>query len=269
MRHQWLMNTKKWSDLLGLTPFITLGRHKIMAKKTSLNSDRSGTARAIQDLREKASKLIKQWKRPENLFVLNAQKAAFVIIDMQNFSCAPVDGVALPRIGTVVTQINRLADFCREKGIPVIWVRQNITSTGTLDDAGLYSLFHDKDHAESTMNRGNGTEIYSDMHVDPSCDHIVFKNRYIAFLSNPPELREKIDSLKRKQLIVAGIAANVCVESTIRDAMQLDYEVLLVSDGVTAADDVLLESTLTNMRLFFGDVRTAKEIMEELANKTT
>ena len=133
-----------------------------MARETSLNSDRLETARAIQDLREKASKLIKQWKRPENLFVLNAQKAAFVIIDMQNFSCAPVDGVALPRIGTVVTQINRLADFCREKGIPVIWVRQNITSTGTLDDAGLYSLFHDKDHTESTMNLGNGTEIYSE-----------------------------------------------------------------------------------------------------------
>lgn len=209
--------------------------------------------------------MMKQWKRPENLFALNSQKAVFVIIDMQNFSCTPVNGGALPRIEMVITQINRLADFCRDKGIPVIWVRQNITSTGTHDDAGLYSLFHDKDHTKSTMNRGEGTEIYSDMHFDPSRDHVVFKNRYSAFLSKPPELREKIDALKRTQLIIAGVAANVCVESTVRDAMQLDYEVVLVSDGVTATDDALLECTLKNTRLFFGDVRTAEEIMVELA----
>ena len=210
-----------------------------------------------------------QWKRPENVFILNSQQAAFVIIDMQNFSCAPTTGGSLPRISEVITQINRLADFCRDKGIPVIWVRQNITSTGTLDDAGLYALFHDKDHTNRTMNRGEGTEIYSDMHFDPSSDHVVFKNRYSAFMSDPPELREKIDTLKRTQLIVAGIAANVCVESTVRDAMQLDCEVVLVSDGVTASDDALLSSTLKNTRLFFGDVRTTEEIMKELANEAT
>ncbi|OHE75730.1 MAG: hypothetical protein A2107_09480 [Verrucomicrobia bacterium GWF2_62_7] len=202
-------------------------------------------------------------KRPKDLFVLNPEKAAFVVIDMQNFSCAPTAGSALPRITKVIAKINRLADFCRKKSIPVIWVRHNITSTGARDDAGLYSRFHDRHHMENTMNLGRGTEVYSEMHFDPSRDYVVFKNRYSAFLSNPPELREKLDSLKRRQLIVAGVAANVCVESTVRDAMQLDYEVVLVSDGVTATDDALLESTLVNTRLFFGDVRTAEEIMQE------
>jgi ureidoacrylate peracid hydrolase len=195
---------------------------------------------------------------------LSTQKAAFVIIDMQNFSCAPASGVPLPRINEVVLRINRLAGFCREKGIPVIWVRQNSTATGTGDNAGLYPLFHSKSHMESTMNRGAGTEIYPGMHVDHARDHVVFKNRYSAFLSDPPELREKVDSLGRTQLIVAGIAANVCVESTVRDAMQLDYEVVLVSDGTTAADDPLLESTFINTRLFFGDVRTTEDIVKEL-----
>jgi ureidoacrylate peracid hydrolase len=212
--------------------------------------------------------MTEQWKRPENLFVLNPQKTAFVIIDMQNFSCAPEVGNSLPRINKVITQINRLADFCREKGIPVIWVRHNITSAGTADDAGFYSLFHDKDHTKSAMDLGKGTEIYPGMHRDPSRDHVVFKNRYSAFLSKPPELREKIDSLRKTQLIFAGVAANVCVESTVRDAMQLDYEVVLVADGVTTFDNALLESTLVNTRLFFGDVRTTEDIMRELRNKT-
>lgn len=208
--------------------------------------------------------MIKQWKRPKRLFVLDPQKAAFVVIDMQNFSCAPEGSDPLPGINKVITQINWLADFCRDKGIPVIWVRHNITSKGTADDAGLYSLFHDRGHTKSAMDLAKGTEIYAGMHFDPSRDHAVFKNRYSAFLSKPPALREKIEALKKRQLIFAGVAANVCVESTVRDAMQLDHEVVLVSDGITAANDALLEGTLTNTRLFFGDVRTAEDIIREL-----
>jgi ureidoacrylate peracid hydrolase len=129
----------------------------------------------------------------------------------------------------------------------------------------LYPAFHDINDIGSVSNRSSGTEIFPSMHYDPAADYVVFKNRYSAFLSNPPQLRERLESLKRTQLVVAGIAANVCVESTVRDAMQLDYEVVLVSDGVTASDETLLQSTLTNTRLFFGDVRTAEEVMEALA----
>ena len=102
------------------------------------------------------------------------------------------------------------------------------------------------------------------MDIDYSRDHVVFKNRYSAFRSNPPELLYKIEALGRRQLLIAGIAANVCVESTLRDAMQLDYEVVLVSDGTTAPDEAMLKNTLTNTRLFFGDVQKVDEIAANL-----
>ncbi len=197
-------------------------------------------------------------------FLLDARKAAMVVIDMQNFSCAPSKGEALPHIHEVIKQINKLVDFCHKIQVPVIWVRQNFTTDNAGTDTGLYPVFHDPEHLKEMANKGKGTELFSEMHFNPSTDHVVFKNRYSAFLSNPPELREKIDSLKKTQLIVAGVAANVCVESTIRDAMQLNYEVVLVSDGVTATNDTLLKSTLMNTKLFFGDVRTSEEIMESL-----
>jgi ureidoacrylate peracid hydrolase len=217
----------------------------------------------LEKLRKGLFLMGERLNRPENLFVLSAAKAAFVIIDMQNFSCAPSNG-ALPYIGEVIIEINRLADFCRTVRVPVVWVRQNITVNATGDNAGLYPAFHDRSHLENVCNESKGTEVFSEMHFNPSVDHVVFKNRYSAFRSNPPELQEKLDSLKRTQLIVAGIAANVCVESTVRDAMQLDYEVVLVSDGITTFDKTLLESTLKNIMLFFGDVRTTEEVTEAL-----
>jgi ureidoacrylate peracid hydrolase len=217
----------------------------------------------LEKLRKGLFLMGEKWNRPKNLFVLSATKAAFVIIDMQNFSCAPSNG-AMPCISEVIMQINRLADFCRTVRVPVIWVRQNITVNTTGDNAGLYPAFHDRSHLENLCNESKGTEIFSEMHFNPFVDYVVFKNRYSAFRSNPPELHEKLDSLKRTQLIVAGIAANVCVESTVRDAMQLDYEVVLVSDGITTFDKTLLESTLKNTMLFFGDVRTTEEVTEAL-----
>ncbi len=205
-----------------------------------------------------------EWQRPERIFPLKAAGSAFVIIDMQNFTCAPRGGGALPNIHQVVKNINRLVDFCRERKIPVIWVRQNITSGPTGDDGGLYRLFHDPERLSDEMNRGVGTEIFPAMSFDPARDHVVFKNRYSAFLARPPELKEKLDALKVNRLIVAGIAADVCVESTVRDAMQFDYEVVLVSDGVAAEDALRLRNTLEIVRRFFGDVRTAEEIIGEL-----
>ncbi len=61
--------------------------------------------------------------------------------------------------------------------------------------------------------------------------------------------------------------ANVCVESTVRDAMLLDYEVILVSDAIAAMDRVVLEVTLMNTRLFFGDVRDTATVLEDLDNR--
>lgn len=55
-----------------------------------------------------------------NAFSPNVCRAAFVIVDMQNFSCAPLDGKPMPGIAAVIERMNWLAGICRRKGIPVI-----------------------------------------------------------------------------------------------------------------------------------------------------
>ncbi len=217
----------------------------------------------LKDLRKELSPAFKQMGRPMHLFHLDPSKTAFVIIDMQNFSCTPSQGAAMTDIGKITSEINGLAGCCRSVNVPVIWVRHNVTAGSAGNDAGLYAAFHEKSRLKELYNEGKGTEVFPHMHFDPA-DHVVFKNRYSAFLSDPPELRRKLERLKRTQLIVAGIAANVCVESTVRDAMQLDYEVALVADGVATFDQALLKSTLKNTMLFFGDVLTTQEIMDGL-----
>ncbi len=201
-------------------------------------------------------------------FALDPAVTALVAIDMQVFACAALglsDHAALERI---VESTNRLARACRDSGIPVIWVRHNIRTEGAGNDGGLYPLFHDDQRTRLVMDLGPGTEIYDGMNVDSGRDHVVFKNRYSAFLSRPPELRLKLEALGMKQLLIAGIAANVCVESTLRDAMQLDYQVILVSDATAGTDDAGYRATIQNTQSFFGDVWSADEIIAEIGGKS-
>ena len=235
------------------------------------NKDRNMKAEVIQQLQGETDHFIKAWGRPENLFKIDPEYAALVIIDMQNFVCAPEEGPGLQGIDKVIENTNKLVDICHEQAIPVIWVRHNINTDGDSTDGGLYPVFHNREQLSSVENYGKSTEIYSELHFNKDLDHVVFKNRYSAFLPVPPEseLQLKLTSLNIKQLIVTGVVTNVCVESTIRDAMQLDYEVILISDATTTFDNVIKEATLMNIRLFFGDVRKNQDVIDKIISKQT
>lgn len=232
------------------------------------NNEIENKAEVIQFLRQKTDQIISEWKRKDILYKISPEQSALIVIDMQNFVCDPENGQSIPGIDEVINNTNQLADVCHELNIPVIWVRENINTRGDSTDGGLYPLFHNREHLNAIENLGYGTEIYSKMHFEQSKDFVVFKNRYSAFLPGPSELQEQLLSLRRKQLIFTGVAANVCVESTLRDAMQLDYEVVLISDATTTFDEIFLEVTLMNTRLFFGDVRTTKNVIDELKSTT-
>jgi nicotinamidase-related amidase len=94
-------------------------------------------------------------------------------------------------------------------------------------------------------------------------DWIVPKTRWSAFIPDTCDL----DSLLRKKgiktLIVTGTTTNICCESTMRDAMQMGYNVLFVQDGNATRGDTVHNASLANM-LLFGDVVTADEAIARI-----
>jgi ureidoacrylate peracid hydrolase len=62
-------------------------------------------------------------------------------------------------------------------------------------------------------------------------------------------------------LLIAGTKTNVCCECTARDAMMLDFKVVLLSDCTAALSDDEQRATLENVIQQFGDVRTADEVL--------
>jgi ureidoacrylate peracid hydrolase len=67
-------------------------------------------------------------------------------------------------------------------------------------------------------------------------------------------------------LFFTGIATNVCVESTLRDAYFHDYWPILVSDAtMQAGDRSLYNATLYNVESFFGWSITSENLLASLS----
>ena len=85
----------------------------------------------------------------------------------------------------------------------------------------------------------------------------VAKNRYSPFIKSGFD--EKLRALGIDTLLLAGTKTNVCVECTARDAMMLDYKVVLLADCTAALSAEEHRATLENVIQQFGDVRSTEE----------
>jgi len=82
-------------------------------------------------------------------------------------------------------------------------------------------------------------------------DLVVTKTRYSGFAGTTLDSQLRVRGIQ--YLFFAGIAANVCVESTLRDAYFHDYWPILLTDGTMAAGGrSAYEATIFNVESFFG-----------------
>ncbi len=130
-------------------------------------------AETIKHLKNETEHFISVWNRPKHLFKIDTNRAALVVIDMQNFVCAPEHWSSMAGMEEVVKNTNKLVDLCHAQSIPVIWVRHNINSTGDSTKGGLYHVFHNKEHLKSVENYATSTEIYDEMHFNSETDYRV------------------------------------------------------------------------------------------------
>ena len=76
--------------------------------------------------------------------------------------------------------------------------------------------------------------------------------------------RHGFDRLRsdRTALVVTGTVANVCCESSARDASTLGFRIVMVADANAAMRDQDLNATLHTFYRTFGDVRPTSEVLD-------
>ncbi|HEU4350938.1 MAG TPA: cysteine hydrolase [Burkholderiales bacterium] len=192
---------------------------------------------------------------------LDPKRTALLVIDMQNAFVAPGAPIEVPAAREIVAPTNRLAAELRRRGVTIVWVAHENRADGR-DWAGFFDAFvapGRRAEAAAALAAGSPLQqLWPELAVQ-SDDLRVAKNRYSALITGSLEktLKDKgVDTL-----LLAGTKTNVCVECTARDAMMLDFKVVLVSDCTAALSDDEQRATLENVIQQFGDVRTAEEVL--------
>jgi ureidoacrylate peracid hydrolase len=109
------------------------------------------------------------------------------------------------------------------------------------------------------------------------------KELALCLMRERPELRgtlltvgtwdfQIVDALLRgrgiRTLLMAGIASNVCVESTLREAYFHEYWPVMIEDAtMPAGSPEIQQATVYNVTTFFGWVSTAGEVAAALHAK--
>jgi len=202
---------------------------------------------------------------------LDPKQTAFVVIDMQNMFCAPGSPAEVAASRGICDAINRLAQELRELGGLVIWVTSaTVSHNGKSDWEHFIRNFVAEDIQQRTIEAlkpdSPGEQIWKDLKVEEGDLH-VRKNRYSALTPGSSMLQSMLSSMGIRNVLIGGTKTNICCESAARDAMQLDYNVVMVEDCNAALSDEEHRAALENVIQQFGDVMTADETISLLKNR--
>jgi ureidoacrylate peracid hydrolase len=189
---------------------------------------------------------------------------ALVVVDLQNVFMLRGMPLEVPYAREIVPSVNRLATAVRNAGGTVAWLQI------TADDPGAWSSFYDRLGADmrqaivANMTPGShGHSLHADLDVQAG-DLRVEKTRYSAFIQGASTLDNELRRRGIDTLVIVGTLTNVCCEASARDAMMLNYRVVLVSDANAALSDEEHNMALANVLTTFGDVLCTDEVIAAL-----
>jgi len=183
--------------------------------------------------------------RPEAVSIA-LEQTALVVIDMQNdFGSAggmfDLAGVDISAIRAVVPNVRRSLDAARAAGLSVIYLKMaysaELRDAGPADGPNRLKQGPLRLGAPTTAPDGTpgrilvrgdwGTRVIPELAPQPG-ELEIHKTRYSGFVGTMLDVELK--RLGVRNLIVTGCTTSVCVESTVRDAMFLDYTCVLLED---------------------------------------
>jgi ureidoacrylate peracid hydrolase len=202
---------------------------------------------------------------------LDPRKTALVVVDLQDaFVCEEFAATHVAEAVNVVPNVNRLADALRTAGGTVYWIRHTVTDESLASWSNLVDflgLREEGAEARRTIFRdgARGHQIYSGMDKRAE-DAVVNKTRFSPFVHGSSDLHDRLRASGVDTLIIVGAVTNVCCESTLRDAMMLNYRCVMVSDANAARSRQEHVAALANVYMAFGDVMTTDEVLHVLSD---
>lgn len=216
--------------------------------------------------------------KPEPI-TLDLSRTALIVVDMQNAFAKKggmfdVLGVfSETRANLAIANNKRIIKVFRRTVMPIIYLRMtygpDLAEAGGPESpdywkqGGRVAMRQHPEWKGKFLTIGTWDWAIIDELEPLPGEIIINKSRYSGFVNT--ELDNTLKTLNIKYIAFIGIATNVCVESTLRDAFFHEYFPVLVSDACgNTGPDFIQDATIWNVTSVFGWVTTSDDLIEAL-----
>ena len=215
--------------------------------------------------------------KPEDIEI-DLKRAACIVVDMQNAFAKPggmldLMGIDVSGAVSVIEKQQTLLATARVAGVQVIYLamtyQDDLSDAGGGDspnyhkELGLRLMRDNPQHQGKILIDGTWDWQIVDELTPTDGDLLIRKSRYSGFVGT--HLDNYLRNRDIRYLFMSGIATNICVESTARDAFFREYWPILIEDAVNhAGPDFCAAATAWNFENIFGWVTDTDSVMSLL-----
>ena len=199
---------------------------------------------------------------------ITAESTAVLITDPQIDFLKP-ESVVWEKIGdtveenAVVDKLRRLREAAREGDVPVFYSPHYYEDAEYDEWQHLNAIDEIMFDARMFDVDGEGSDWVPELAPDENTFVLAPHKQLSGFWSNDVQIQLRQRGIET--LVLAGMSANLCVESHLRDAVENGFEVVTVTDATAAAGREALEAAHTNFEFIAHETTTTDEAADRLA----
>jgi ureidoacrylate peracid hydrolase len=190
-------------------------------------------------------------------------RTAVLNIDMQHYFISEGFQAACPIALDIIPALNKFNQAFRDLGGLCVWI-QTSADNWAIEHWGNYAALQSSERwARRSLELREGHEgfnLHPDLETNEE-DLFMIKTRFSAFIEGSSALDQELKKRGIDTVLITGVATGVCCESTARDAMMMNYRVIMVSDVLAAMSLEAHKNSLQALYGLFTDVQTTNQVL--------
>ena len=212
---------------------------------------------------------------------LTVERTALLVIDMQRDFLDPRGyaakaGLDISRLQAAIAPVRKLLDAARATGLMIVHTREG--HVPDLSDCPPYKLARSRNAGAEIgspgplgrlLIRGEPGHDFIDELQPVAGEIVIDKPGYSAFAHTDLDHRLRVRGIDT--LLLSGITTEVCVSSTLRDAVDRGYQCITIGDACASGSRDLHDAALRMIAVeggIFGIVSSSDEIAAALGRRT-
>lgn len=191
-------------------------------------------------------------------------RSLLLLIDLQVAFCDESGSIGrqgrdIAPLAAAAGQCQRLADVAHANGVPVAWTRMMLRADYA--DGGTLLAMRPNLARIGALRSGTSDVAFSNLVRPEAADIVIDKPRYSCIYATA--LEAHLRALRIDRIVVAGVTTSMCVETTVRDLSQRDYDVVVAQDACADFDAQRHAASLD--AIAFGFANLARNGLDEVA----